>query len=162
MSQREINVIKSKQFFPLSFRAASTQLGGVVDEYENARGAGGHCRARSLPQLQIKCPPATTFTTATKSVWGRVCKNGSLDGWESRVCTGLFYKVRLSHHCFLKERYLQLDNLFRKATRQVVDAWLVSHATPAANSNTEISSPTHANTQSCSSRGGSGATTPVR
>lgn len=59
-----------------------------------------------------------------------------------------------SHICYLQ--------YFRKATRQVVDAWLVSHATPAANSSTEISSPTHANSQSCSSRGGSGATTPVR
>ncbi|XP_063703128.1 dual 3',5'-cyclic-AMP and -GMP phosphodiesterase 11 isoform X2 [Culicoides brevitarsis] len=55
------------------------------------------------------------------------------------------------------------DYFIRKATRQVVDAWLVSHATPAANTSTEISSPTHVNnTQSCSSRGGSGATTPVR
>lgn len=52
---------------------------------------------------------------------------------------------------------------FRKATRQVVDAWLVSHATPTNNSNSsDISSPTHCNTQPGSSRGGSGATTPVR
>jgi len=56
----------------------------------------------------------------------------------------------------------------------VVDAWLVSHATPTAtvsggggangnNSATgDTSSPTHGSTQTCSSRGGSGATTPVR
>lgn len=47
------------------------------------------------------------------------------------------------------------DYFIRKATRQVVDAWLVSHATPTSSS-TELVSPTHA------SRGGSGATTPVR
>ncbi|XP_055685169.1 dual 3',5'-cyclic-AMP and -GMP phosphodiesterase 11 isoform X2 [Lutzomyia longipalpis] len=49
------------------------------------------------------------------------------------------------------------DYFIRKATRQVVDAWLVNHATPGA----EMSSPTY-NTGACSSRGGSGATTPVR
>ncbi|XP_055920865.1 dual 3',5'-cyclic-AMP and -GMP phosphodiesterase 11-like isoform X3 [Eupeodes corollae] len=50
------------------------------------------------------------------------------------------------------------DYFIRKATRQVVDAWLVSHATSAGNDG----SPTHGNVQNCSSRGGSGATTPVR
>lgn len=49
------------------------------------------------------------------------------------------------------------DYFIRKATRQVVDAWLVNHATPGA----EMSSPTY-NSGACSSRGGSGATTPVR
>ncbi|KAB0793779.1 hypothetical protein PPYR_13399 [Photinus pyralis] len=48
------------------------------------------------------------------------------------------------------------DYFLRKATRQVVDAWLVSHATPTSSS-VELSSPTHHQ-----SRGGSGATTPVR
>uniref|UniRef100_A0A336LQJ2 Phosphodiesterase n=1 Tax=Culicoides sonorensis TaxID=179676 RepID=A0A336LQJ2_CULSO len=52
------------------------------------------------------------------------------------------------------------DYFIRKATRQVVDSWLVSHATPTAN--TEVSSPSHINSQNSSSRGGSGATTPVR
>ncbi|KAI8439339.1 hypothetical protein MSG28_013163 [Choristoneura fumiferana] len=42
------------------------------------------------------------------------------------------------------------DYFLRKATRQVVDAWLVSHATPPS---AELASP---------SRAGSGATTPVR
>ncbi|XP_055837299.1 dual 3',5'-cyclic-AMP and -GMP phosphodiesterase 11-like isoform X1 [Episyrphus balteatus] len=50
------------------------------------------------------------------------------------------------------------DYFIRKATRQVVDAWLVSHATSAGNDG----SPTHGNVQNSSSRGGSGATTPVR
>lgn len=50
------------------------------------------------------------------------------------------------------------DYFIRKATRQVVDAWLVSHATPGSG---DISSPSHGTNQ-CSSRGGSGATTPVR
>uniref|UniRef100_A0A1A9ZIV5 Phosphodiesterase n=1 Tax=Glossina pallidipes TaxID=7398 RepID=A0A1A9ZIV5_GLOPL len=53
----------------------------------------------------------------------------------------------------------------KKATRQVVDAWLVSHATTAGNDASCCnSSPTHThpNGQNCSSRGGSGATTPVR
>lgn len=60
------------------------------------------------------------------------------------------------------------DYFIRKATRNVVDAWLVSHATPTTttamsggNEMMLISSPTHVNPQ-CSSRGGSGATTPVR
>lgn len=46
---------------------------------------------------------------------------------------------------------------YRKATRQVVDSWLVSHATPTSSS-IELASPTH----QTPSRGGSGATTPVR
>lgn len=50
----------------------------------------------------------------------------------------------------------------RKATRQTVDAWLVSHATSAGNDVVSSTSPTHANGQTSSSRGGSGATTPVR
>uniref|UniRef100_W8B7A9 Phosphodiesterase n=2 Tax=Ceratitis capitata TaxID=7213 RepID=W8B7A9_CERCA len=54
------------------------------------------------------------------------------------------------------------DYFIRKATRQVVDAWLVSHATSAGNDVSLTGSPTHTNGQSCSSRGGSGATTPVR
>uniref|UniRef100_A0A1A9W0L3 Phosphodiesterase n=1 Tax=Glossina brevipalpis TaxID=37001 RepID=A0A1A9W0L3_9MUSC len=57
------------------------------------------------------------------------------------------------------------DYFIRKATRQVVDAWLVSHATTAGNDASCCnSSPTHThpNGQNCSSRGGSGATTPVR
>jgi dual 3',5'-cyclic-AMP and -GMP phosphodiesterase 11 len=61
------------------------------------------------------------------------------------------------------------DYFIRKATRHIVDAWLVSHAhatTPGPNSNNGndcINSPTHVNNnQQCSSRGGSGATTPVR
>ncbi|XP_054741634.1 dual 3',5'-cyclic-AMP and -GMP phosphodiesterase 11 isoform X1 [Anastrepha obliqua] len=54
------------------------------------------------------------------------------------------------------------DYFIRKATRQVVDTWLVSHATSAGNDVSLTGSPTHTNGQSCSSRGGSGATTPVR
>ncbi|XP_030759716.1 dual 3',5'-cyclic-AMP and -GMP phosphodiesterase 11 isoform X1 [Sitophilus oryzae] len=52
------------------------------------------------------------------------------------------------------------DYFLRKATRQVVDSWLVSHATPASSS-VELASPTHG-LPGGSSRGGSGATTPVR
>ncbi|XP_052756827.1 dual 3',5'-cyclic-AMP and -GMP phosphodiesterase 11-like isoform X3 [Galleria mellonella] len=44
------------------------------------------------------------------------------------------------------------DYFLRKATRQVVDAWLVSHATPPS---AELASPSRAGS-------GSGATTPVR
>lgn len=56
---------------------------------------------------------------------------------------------------------------FRKVTRQTVDMWLVSHATPTSSSSScvELSSPTHAGGASSSGRGGSGgsgATTPVR
>lgn len=45
------------------------------------------------------------------------------------------------------------DYFLRKATRQVVDAWLVSHATPPCGDGPQHPSP---------SRGSSGATTPVR
>lgn len=83
------------------------------------------------------------------------------------------------------------DYIIRKATRQVVDAWLVNHATPSSSSNDLLNSPTAThyvsgggvaggngtmltplngtssggaapNANTCSSRGGSGATTPVR
>ncbi|CRK99879.1 CLUMA_CG013180, isoform A [Clunio marinus] len=54
----------------------------------------------------------------------------------------------------------------RKATRNIVDSWLVNHASPASVTNNDMmglmSSPTHVNQQQCSSRSGSGATTPVR
>lgn len=53
----------------------------------------------------------------------------------------------------------------RKATRNVVDSWLVSHTTPGSLPGNDamsmvMSSPTHVNQNS--SRSGSGATTPVR
>lgn len=62
------------------------------------------------------------------------------------------------HQEFAQEYFI------RKATRNVVDAWLVAHATPAAGTDMMmlVSSPTHVNQQQCSSRSGSGATTPVR
>ncbi|CAG9827483.1 unnamed protein product [Diabrotica balteata] len=49
------------------------------------------------------------------------------------------------------------DYFLRKATRQLVEQWQVSHATPTS-SNVELASPTHNNP----SRASSGATTPVR
>ncbi|XP_055547758.1 dual 3',5'-cyclic-AMP and -GMP phosphodiesterase 11-like isoform X3 [Wyeomyia smithii] len=58
------------------------------------------------------------------------------------------------------------DYFIRKATRNMVDGWLVSHATPVTTGGPcgNVDSPTHggAGTQPCSSRAGSGATTPVR
>ncbi|KZC08932.1 Dual 3',5'-cyclic-AMP and -GMP phosphodiesterase 11 [Dufourea novaeangliae] len=62
------------------------------------------------------------------------------------------------------------DYFLRKVTRQTVDMWLVSHATPTSSSSScaELSSPIHAGGgggTSSSGRGGSGgsgATTPVR
>lgn len=59
-------------------------------------------------------------------------------------------------------------SVVRKVTRQTVDMWLVSHATPTSSSSScvELSSPTHAAAGNSSSgrggAGGSGATTPVR
>ncbi|KYN37518.1 Dual 3',5'-cyclic-AMP and -GMP phosphodiesterase 11 [Trachymyrmex septentrionalis] len=56
----------------------------------------------------------------------------------------------------------------RKVTRQTVDMWLVSHATPTSSSSScvELSNPIHAAAGNSSSgrggTGGSGATTPVR
>jgi dual 3',5'-cyclic-AMP and -GMP phosphodiesterase 11 len=65
------------------------------------------------------------------------------------------------HQEFAQEYFI------RKATRNVVDAWLVAHAAPSALAGSDmmmmlVSSPTHVNQQQCSSRSGSGATTPVR
>ncbi|XP_023290420.1 dual 3',5'-cyclic-AMP and -GMP phosphodiesterase 11 isoform X2 [Orussus abietinus] len=59
------------------------------------------------------------------------------------------------------------DYFLRKVTRQTVDMWLVSHATPTSSSGScmELASPTHGGGTSSSGRGGSGgsgATTPVR
>lgn len=72
------------------------------------------------------------------------------------------------------------DYFLRKATRQVVDSWLVSHSTPTSTTNLELASPTShhhhqqygignsSSSRSCCSAGGgggsssSGATTPVR
>lgn len=54
----------------------------------------------------------------------------------------------------------------RKASRNAVDSWLCAHATPAAIASNDmmmhVSSPSHVSQQQCSSRSGSGATTPVR
>ncbi|CAH1167238.1 unnamed protein product [Phyllotreta striolata] len=58
---------------------------------------------------------------------------------------------------FLRKFHLTRPQNKRKATRQIVEQWQVSHATPTSSS-VELASPTH-NSQS---RGGSGATTPVR
>lgn len=66
---------------------------------------------------------------------------------------------------WLDENQEFAQNYFmRKATRNVVDSWLVAHASPAAlgSSDMIVSSPTHMSQQQCSSRSGSGATTPVR
>lgn len=67
---------------------------------------------------------------------------------------------------WLDENQEFAQNYFmRKASRNVVDSWLVAHASPSALAGSEImlvSSPTHVNQQQCSSRSGSGATTPVR
>lgn len=60
------------------------------------------------------------------------------------------------HQEFAQEYFI------RKATRNVVDSWLVVHATPAALASSDISSPTHMSQQQSASRNGSGATTPVR
>uniref|UniRef100_A0A182MGZ5 GAF domain-containing protein n=1 Tax=Anopheles culicifacies TaxID=139723 RepID=A0A182MGZ5_9DIPT len=54
------------------------------------------------------------------------------------------------------------DYFIRKATRNMVDGWLVSHATPVTTAANSVDSPTHGSNQPSSSRGGSGATTPVR
>ncbi|XP_062546494.1 dual 3',5'-cyclic-AMP and -GMP phosphodiesterase 11-like isoform X2 [Armigeres subalbatus] len=56
------------------------------------------------------------------------------------------------------------DYFIRKATRNMVDGWMVSHATPVTTAGgSNMDSPTHgAGAQAGSSRAGSGATTPVR
>ncbi|XP_058450116.1 dual 3',5'-cyclic-AMP and -GMP phosphodiesterase 11-like isoform X3 [Malaya genurostris] len=56
------------------------------------------------------------------------------------------------------------DYFIRKATRNMVDGWLVSHATPmTTGTGNSMDSPTHGTVaQASSSRAGSGATTPVR
>ncbi|XP_055601122.1 dual 3',5'-cyclic-AMP and -GMP phosphodiesterase 11 isoform X2 [Uranotaenia lowii] len=63
------------------------------------------------------------------------------------------------------------DYFIRKATRNMVDGWLVSHATPVTSggggqgsggAGGSMESPTHGGPAGNSSRAGSGATTPVR
>ena len=64
------------------------------------------------------------------------------------------------HQEFAQEYFI------RKATRNIVDAWLVVHATPAALATSDmmtlVSSSSQQQQQSSASRNGSGATTPVR
>lgn len=64
------------------------------------------------------------------------------------------------HQEFAQEYFI------RKATRNVVDTWLVVHATPTALASSDmmtiVNSPTHVSQQQSASRNGSGATTPVR
>lgn len=81
-----------------------------------------------------------------------------------------FIDIISTYFNFLLKLIINITYLifFRKATRQTVDMWLVSHATPTSSSNScmELSSPTHAGSSSYgtgrSGSGGSGATTPVR
>lgn len=68
---------------------------------------------------------------------------------------------------WLDENQEFAQNYFmRKASRSAVDSWLVAHSSPATSAGNDmmmlVSSPTHVNQQQCSSRSGSGATTPVR
>lgn len=89
-------------------------------------------------------------------------------GTHSHNSNGNHYDVELARmEAWLDEHQEFAQEYFiRKATRNVVDTWLVAHATPAALAGTDmmmlVSSPTHVNQQQCSSRSGSGATTPVR
>src|SRR4051812_25141493 len=68
---------------------------------------------------------------------------------------------------WLDENQEFAQNYFmRKASRNVVDSWLVAHASPSTLGGNDmmmlVSSPTHVTQQQCSSsRSGSGATTPV-
>lgn len=95
--------------------------------------------------------------------------NGRAGGTHSHTTTnGNHYDVELARmEAWLDEHQEFAQEYFvRKATRNVVDTWLVAHAMPAALAGNDmmmhVSSPTHVSQQQCSSRSGSGATTPVR
>ncbi|XP_071051898.1 dual 3',5'-cyclic-AMP and -GMP phosphodiesterase 11 isoform X3 [Onthophagus taurus] len=102
------------------------------------RKTGLHLRGTEDARLQREC-------TGTEPDPGRTKRN-CYDPEYARMESWLD-----EHPDFVQDYFL------RKASRQVVDSWLLSHTT-LTSSSAELASPTHNN----QSRGGSGATTPVR
>lgn len=93
----------------------------------------------------------------------RISPQKSSQNINTFMCNAPLYHliVFITHHYFIFN-FIDNENIFiqyRKATRQVVDAWLTNnlHATQTAGN--DLSSPTHGCNQPCSS---SGSTTPVR
>lgn len=152
----------TRQLLGLHLRSFEEPLSNTRMPVEQG-GTAGHCHehylgSRSSVPLPLHLPP----TTQQSPYGGEYAK---MEAWMDENPEFVQdYFIRFEDGARSTKKCCSNPNnnrskIFRKATRQVVDAWLVSHA---ANSSTEISSPTHANSQSCSSRGGSGATTPVR
>ncbi|XP_050298984.1 dual 3',5'-cyclic-AMP and -GMP phosphodiesterase 11 isoform X4 [Anthonomus grandis grandis] len=112
--------------------------------------------SRRKTGLQLRSSSCTEGTDARMPVSDGLARN-QLTGTSTNQYDPEYSRMEAwldEHPDFVQDYFL------RKATRQVVDSWLLSHATPASSS-AELSSPTHG-IPSGSSRGGSGATTPVR
>lgn len=126
-------------FVGLPLRSIEPQIKMTVEQ-----GGSGSCDNRSGVLLQTNTSIPSHY-------------DGNYDAESARMEAWMDENSEFVHDYFL-----------RKAPRHVIDNWLLSHATPATNNSSvvvttgENSSPTHSNSQPCSSRGGSGATTPVR
>ncbi|KAK9310603.1 hypothetical protein QLX08_000147 [Tetragonisca angustula] len=131
---------------------------------------------RSIEEPRMTAETAAPCVQGMQGAQTAVAGQGTLQQMQDGKSTGGYYS---STSAVYDPEYARMeawldehpdfvnDYFLRKVTRQTVDMWLVSHATPTSSSSScmELSSPTHAGGTSSSGRGGSGgsgATTPVR
>ncbi|XP_076276982.1 dual 3',5'-cyclic-AMP and -GMP phosphodiesterase 11 isoform X5 [Lasioglossum baleicum] len=131
---------------------------------------------RSIEEPRMTAETAAPCVQGVQGVQSVMAGQGALQQVQDGKSTGGFYS---STSAMYDPEYARMeswldehpdfvnDYFLRKVTRQTVDMWLVSHATPTSSSSScvELSSPIHAGGTSSSGRGGSGgsgATTPVR
>ncbi|XP_076752726.1 dual 3',5'-cyclic-AMP and -GMP phosphodiesterase 11 isoform X3 [Xylocopa sonorina] len=131
---------------------------------------------RSIEEPRMTAETAAPCVQGMQGVQTPMAGQGTLQQMQDGKTTGGYYS---STSAVYDAEYARMeawldehpdfvnDYFLRKVTRQTVDMWLVSHATPTSSSSScvELSSPTHAGGTSSSGRGGSGgsgATTPVR
>ncbi|KAI4499692.1 hypothetical protein M0802_005262 [Mischocyttarus mexicanus] len=133
---------------------------------------------RSIEEPRMTAETAAPCLQGVQGVQGVMAGQGMLQNVQDGKSTGNYYTSTTTVYdpeyarmeSWLDEHPDFVNDYFlRKVTRQTVDMWLVSHATPTSSSSScmELSSPTHAGGGSSSSgrgasSGGSGATTPVR
>ncbi|XP_046832807.1 dual 3',5'-cyclic-AMP and -GMP phosphodiesterase 11 isoform X1 [Vespa crabro] len=132
---------------------------------------------RSIEEPRMTAETAAPCLQGVQGVQGVMAGQGILQQVQDGKSTGSYYTSTTTVYdpeyarmeAWLDEHPDFVNDYFlRKVTRQTVDMWLVSHATPTSSSSSciELSSPTHPGGSSSSGRGassgGSGATTPVR
>ncbi|XP_047362344.1 dual 3',5'-cyclic-AMP and -GMP phosphodiesterase 11-like isoform X2 [Vespa velutina] len=133
---------------------------------------------RSIEEPRMTAETAAPCLQGVQGVQGVMAGQGILQQVQDGKSTGSYYTTSTTTvydpeyarmEAWLDEHPDFVNDYFlRKVTRQTVDMWLVSHATPTSSSSSciELSSPTHPGGSSSSGRGassgGSGATTPVR